>query len=69
MFDSASSAASTWVADALYASAAVVWPLKVSVNVPPVAPVTRTDCCSSVSWSLNGPKPPPLMPPAACRRL
>ena len=35
------------------ASGAVVWPLKVSVNVPPVALVTRTVCCSSSFWSLE----------------
>jgi hypothetical protein len=34
MFDSASSAAWTAAADALYAIAAVVWPEKVRVNVP-----------------------------------
>ncbi len=55
MLDSASSAASMAASLALYAIGAVVWPLKVSVNVPPVALVTRTVCCSSVSWSLNGP--------------
>ncbi len=49
---SASSAASIWAAVELNASGAVVWPLKVSVNVPPVALVTRTVCASSVSWSL-----------------
>ena len=55
MFDSASSAASIAAAFAFHAIGSVVWPLKVSVNVPPVALVTRTVCCSSVSWSLNGP--------------
>ena len=33
--ESASSAASTWAAVAFKFSGAVVWPLKVSVNVPP----------------------------------
>ena len=51
---SASSVASTCAAVALNASGAVVWPLKVSVNVPPVAFVTRTVCCSSVRWSFAG---------------
>ena len=49
MFDSASSAASICAPVALYGIGAVVWPLKVSVNVPPVALVVRTVCCSSVS--------------------
>ena len=43
---------------------AVVWPSKVSVNVPLVAPATVIVWFSFVSWSLNGPKPPELPPPA-----
>ena len=52
---------------ALYGIGAVVWPSKVSVNVPPVALVARTVCCSSVSSSSNGPKP--LAVDAAGRRI
>ena len=61
---SPSSAASTAAPVALYAIGAVVWPSHVSVKVPPVAPLTRTVCHSSVFMSLNGPKPPELPPPA-----
>ena len=55
MLESASSAASICAAVAFHAIGAVVWPSNVSVNVPAVAPVTRTVCCSSVFWELNGP--------------
>ena len=43
---------------------AVVWPLNVSVNVPPVALATAIVWLSFVSWPLNGEKPPELPPPA-----
>ena len=54
-----------WICAAveLNGSGAVVWPLNVSVNVPPVASLTRTVCDSSVLESLNGEKPPELPPP------
>src|SRR4051794_3323057 len=55
MFGSASSALSMSAPVAFHAIGAVVWLLKVSVNVPPVALLTRTVCCSSVSSSSNGP--------------
>ena len=42
---------------------AVVWPSKVSVNVPPVAPATVIVWFSFVSWLLNGEKPPEFPPP------
>ena len=61
---SASSAASIAVLTSGNGIGAVVWPSNVSVNVPPVAPVTLTCWTSFVSWSLNGPKPPELPPPA-----
>ena len=41
----------------------VVWPLKVRVNVPPVAFATTIVWFSLVSWSLNGENPPELPPP------
>ena len=40
-------AACTWTAVALAASAAVVWPLNVSVNVPVVAPEIVTVCTTA----------------------
>ena len=61
---SASIAACTTAAVALYAIGAVVWPANVSVNVPPVALLTRTVWVSSVFMSLNGPQPPELPLPA-----
>ena len=42
----------------------MVWPSNVSVNVPPVALLTRTVWVSSVFMSLNGPQPPELPLPA-----
>ena len=57
-FDSASIAASTWAAVASYGIAAVVWPLKVSVNVPPV-PECETICVSGPeSKKKSRPSPP-----------
>jgi hypothetical protein len=55
MFDSASRAVSIWAAVAFHGIGSVVWPSNVRVNVPAVAPVTRTVCCSSVFCELNGP--------------
>ena len=52
MLLSASSAAAICAAVALNAIGAVVCPLNVSVNVPPVAFVTRTVWFSSVFWSM-----------------
>ena len=63
-FESASSAASIAELTSGNAIGAVVWPLNVSVNVPPVAPETVTVWTSFVSWPLNGLKPPELPLPA-----
>ena len=65
MLLSASSAAATCAAVELNASGAVVWPLNVSVNVPPVAFVTRTVWFSSVFWSMLWPQLPASPLPAA----
>ena len=64
MLLSASSAAWVCAAVALNGIGAVVWPLKVSVKVPPVALLTRTVWVSDVFMSLCGEKPPELPPPA-----
>jgi hypothetical protein len=47
--DSACNAACTAAAGALAASAAVVWPLKVSVKVPAGLP-DRFTCCTASAW-------------------
>jgi hypothetical protein len=52
MLSSPSSAAWIAAAFALKAIGAVVWPSNVIVNVPPVAPRTRTVCDSLVFMSL-----------------
>ena len=54
MFDSASSAASISVFTSGNAIGAVVWPSKVSVNVPPVAPATAIVWFSLVRSSFCG---------------
>ena len=63
MLERASSADSIATLSSGNAIGAVVWPLNVSVNVPPVAPETAMVWLSFVSWPLKGLKPPEFPPP------
>ena len=64
IFESASSADSIAALSRGNGIGAVVWPLNVSVNVPPVALATAIVWLSFVNCPLKGPKPPELPPPA-----